>query len=222
MTMKAKIDLEKFICSLMKRFYKIHNIDPLTTKCWLDKVLEDQGLEYRDGEIVEIPQDSEDERIRKELIENFKWFCGDFPETTKWGKDDNLLVKDIIAWLEKQGKEDSSIQQAYKQGYIEGQRIERKCWLEKQGEQNLASSAKISKNEDTFLDLLQKMPSCITVDGIDYHFVMKKTSIYIAYYACYKGNGEEGRGNAIFGITAHSPIDLLTEMLEILKEKGLL
>jgi hypothetical protein len=48
--------------------------------------------------------ESEDESIRKELIENFKWFCGDFPETTKWGKDDNLLVKDIIAWLEKQGQ----------------------------------------------------------------------------------------------------------------------
>ena len=47
-------------------------------------------------------KESEDERIRKELIENFKWFCGDYPETTKWGKDDNLLVKDIIAWLEKQ------------------------------------------------------------------------------------------------------------------------
>ena len=46
--------------------------------------------------------ESEDERIRKELIENFKWFCGDYPETTKWGQDDNLLVKDIIAWLEKQ------------------------------------------------------------------------------------------------------------------------
>lgn len=95
------------------------------------------------------------------------------------------------------------------------------AWLEKQGEQNLASSAKTCKN-DTILGLLQKMPSYITVDGIDYHFVMKKTSIYIAYYACYKGNGEEGRGNGIFGITAHSPIDLLTEMLEILKEKGLL
>ena len=55
----------------------------------------------------------------------------------------------------------------------------------------LASSAKTCKN-DTLLDLLNKMPSCISVDGIDYHFVMKKTSIYIAYYACYKGNGEEG------------------------------
>ena len=49
-------------------------------------------------------KESEDEKIRKGLIENFKWFCGDFPETTKWGKDDDMLVKDIISWLEKQGK----------------------------------------------------------------------------------------------------------------------
>lgn len=85
-------------------------------------------------------------------------------------------------------------------------------------EQKLANSAKTCKN-DTLLDLLNKMPSCITADGIDYHFVMAKHSYYIAYY---KAIGEEGRGNAIFGITAHSPIDLLAEMLEILKEKGLL
>lgn len=52
-------------------------------------------------------KESEDERIRKALIENFKWYCGDFLETTKWGKDDNLLVKDIITWLEKQGDQKS-------------------------------------------------------------------------------------------------------------------
>ncbi len=55
-------------------------------------------------------KESEDERIRKTLIENFKWFCGDFPETTKWGMDENhnLLVADILAWLEKQGDEKSA------------------------------------------------------------------------------------------------------------------
>ena len=84
----------------------------------------------------------------------------------------------------------------------------------RQTEQNLTSC----KN-DTILDLLQKMPSCITVDGIDYHFVMAKHSYYIAYY---KGNKEEYSGNAIFGMTAYSPIDLLTEMLEKLKKEGLL
>lgn len=44
---------------------------------------------------------------------------------------------------------------------------------------------------------------------------------------CYREENENyayygGRGNAIFGITAHSPIDLLTEMLDKLNEKGLL
>lgn len=72
---------------------------------------------------------------------------------------------------------------------------------------------------DTLLDLLQKMPSCITVDGIDYHFVMKKTIFYKAYY---EGEGEEGKGKVIFMVTAYSPIDLLTEMLEKLKKEGLL
>ena len=47
-------------------------------------------------------KESEDERIRKALIENFKFFGGDRLETSKWGKDDGLLVTDIIAWLEKQ------------------------------------------------------------------------------------------------------------------------
>jgi len=91
------------------------------------------------------------------------------------------------------------------------------AWLDKQGGQKLANSAKTCK-DDTLLDLLNKMPSCITVDGIDYHFVLKKT---IAYMAFYEGEGE-GSGKVIFWMTAHSPIDLLNEMLEILKEKGLL
>ena len=135
------------------------------------------------------------------------------------------------AWLKKQDKpkwtdEDeerlqSCIIAIQGKGLMGGVDTMDSKWLKSLKQKIHDSSAKTCKN-DTLLDLLQKMPSCITVDGIDYHFVMKKTSIYLAYYACYKGNGEEGRGNAIFGITAHSPIDLLTEMLEILKEKGLL
>ena len=38
----------------MERYYEKIHIDPTTTKCWLDSVLENQGLEYKDGEIVEI------------------------------------------------------------------------------------------------------------------------------------------------------------------------
>ena len=49
--------------------------------------------------------ESEGEKMRKELIENFKWYSVNSPETIKWGRDDNLLVKDIIAWLEKQSEQ---------------------------------------------------------------------------------------------------------------------
>jgi len=80
------------------------------------------------------------------------------------------------------------------------------------------SSEKIGKN-DTLYDLLNKMPSYITVDGIFYHFILRKTALaYTAYYA----GEEEGSGKVIFVMTAFSPIDLLAEMLEKLKEKGLL
>ena len=54
--MKPKIDLEKFICSYVK---------------WssIQDALKDQGLMCWNGEIVEIPQESEDERIKKEILE---------------------------------------------------------------------------------------------------------------------------------------------------------
>lgn len=85
-------------------------------------------------------------------------------------------------------------------------------------EQNLASSEKTCKN-DTLLDLLQKMPSYITLDGILYHFMLRKTTI--SYMAFYEGEGE-GSGKVIFWVTAYSPIELLTAMLEKLKKEGLL
>ena len=53
--MKAKIDLEKFICS----YVKWNNIQD---------ALKDQGLKCWNGEIIEIPQENENEKSRKELI----------------------------------------------------------------------------------------------------------------------------------------------------------
>lgn len=73
-----------------------------------------ETIEYIFPELAE----SEDEKIRKELIEFVKSRGG--------------FKQEYIAWLEKQGKEDSSIQQAYEWGYTEGKRIERKHWVEKQ------------------------------------------------------------------------------------------
>ena len=52
---------------------------------------------------------TKDERIRKALIENFKFFGGDHLETSKWGRDDDLLVTDILAYLEKQSEEARNI-----------------------------------------------------------------------------------------------------------------
>lgn len=70
------------------------------------KIHRDDNEEIKHYMEVLFPElaESKDERIREKLIENFKWFCGDYPNTTKWGKDDDMLVKDILIWLEKQGE----------------------------------------------------------------------------------------------------------------------
>lgn len=74
-------------------------------KLMRDCVPDEDGLVHvRPSDIFSELAESEDERIRKTLIENFKFFGGDDLETSKWGKDDDLLVTDIIAWLEKQGQ----------------------------------------------------------------------------------------------------------------------
>ena len=93
--MKAKIDLDKFVLSLMKRYYEKIHIDPTTTKCWLDSVLEDQNLEYKDEKIIETPQESEDERVRKAIISYIDY------EAQRGGEWFGVKVDDIIAWLEK-------------------------------------------------------------------------------------------------------------------------
>lgn len=131
-----------------------------------------------------------------------------FPELAE--SEDERIRKEIISHLQHEYVVKRYVSDVEYDRWI--------AWLEKQGEQNLASFCRTCKN-DALLDLLNKMPSCITVDGLDYHFVMKKTSYYIAYY---KGNKEEYSGNAIFGVTAFSPIELLTAMLKKLKKEGLL
>lgn len=77
--MKAKIDLEKFICSYVK---------------WsnIQDALRDQGLKCWNGEIVEIPQESEDEMIRKALVRFHKSTIEIY----------GIKGKEILAWLEKQ------------------------------------------------------------------------------------------------------------------------
>lgn len=62
-------------------------------------------------------------QTRKDIATFIFNYRGDIKDRAKWM--DYLGIK--VSFVEKQGEEDSSIQQAYKQGYIEGQRIERKC-----------------------------------------------------------------------------------------------
>lgn len=81
--MKAKVDLEKFICSYVK---------------WsnIQDALKDQGLKCWNGEIVEIPQESEDEKIRGKVIAIIHLYYGEPLEDE---------AKEMIAWLEKQGEQ---------------------------------------------------------------------------------------------------------------------
>ena len=49
-------------------------------------------------------KESEDERIRKELIKNFKLLNGKQFKGQKWGVYEELLIDNVLAWLEKQGE----------------------------------------------------------------------------------------------------------------------
>ena len=138
----AKIDIDKFVASLIKHYCEAYGIDRTSIRCWFDDALEEQGLEYKDGEIVKTQRrvaaeakeaifDDEGEKIRRDItsIDPNKIKCDgasvyvnktklvesgdekirkrlliDFSILGKeeWG---GLKVKDICAWLEKQGEQ---------------------------------------------------------------------------------------------------------------------
>ena len=129
----SKIDIDKFVRSLVERYYEKIHIDPTTTKCWLDSVLEDQGLEYKDGEIVEIEQESEDERIRKALV---KAVSGTLKGNKLFGTD--ITREEALAWLEKQAQSTTitipkDLKGTDTDGGVVGERGELgKAWLEKE------------------------------------------------------------------------------------------
>ena len=102
------IDIDKFVVSLIKHYCEAYDIDRTFIKCWFDDALEEQGLEYKNGEIVKTQRrvaaeakeaifNNEDERIRKRLLTDFSILGKE-----EWG---GLKVKDICAWLEKQGEQ---------------------------------------------------------------------------------------------------------------------
>ena len=78
----------------LKRAIKHRNKDGLTLEQY-------ETIDIIFPELVE----SEDERIRKALIENFELLNGKQFKNQKWGAHEELLIDDILAWLEKQGEQ---------------------------------------------------------------------------------------------------------------------
>ena len=89
--MKAKIDLEKFICS----YVKYNNIQD---------ALKDQGLKCCNDEIVEISQESDD-KIKKDIVAAVETY-GDFTQHRK---------EEIYAWLKKQNETPMDVMDIEKQ-----------------------------------------------------------------------------------------------------------
>ena len=92
------IDIKKFICSLLAD----HPVG-VTVREDIHKALKDQGLEYKGGKIVPIEdktalKESEDERIRKWLIEIVEEVRKANPTNAEY----NGMCSEAIAWLGKQ------------------------------------------------------------------------------------------------------------------------
>ena len=68
----ALIDFDKFLASFITEIKKNHMVITYNIPSCIKKALEDQGLKYKDGEIVRIPHDVEpefdDEYIQEWLI----------------------------------------------------------------------------------------------------------------------------------------------------------
>lgn len=147
------INVNKFVASLIKHYCEAYDIDRTSIKCWFDDALKEQGLEYKNGEIVKTQRrivaeakealytaeiDSEDEKMKKEaisIIQSYMNICDEAHDPCYTGEK-------VIAWLEKQS------------------------------EQILANSANISKDEkktdkyEGYCEGCNNVKGCVTcVDG---------------------------------------------------------
>ena len=103
--------------------------------------------------------ESEDEKVRKGLINGFKQCVKDslYPKNAQkyWH---NVKIEDILAWLEKQKAVDvldkeekefadnvdsyrKDMDEFYKKGYNAGREAEKQYWLEKQGEEKVQAKS---------------------------------------------------------------------------------
>ena len=117
------------------------------------------ALDYLIPELAE----SEDERIRKGLIKEFRNYyemydksCGE----PKWGFD-SLAVRDILAWLERSDM--GLIQRSwYMQGYIDGKYKLEPMWITKTG----PGGTKHEKNERYGQPLPEQKPAAWSEEDI--------------------------------------------------------
>ena len=120
-------------------------------------------------------RESEDEKIRKALLEMVHDTTGD----SLW-VDYNVHKEDAIAWLEKQKDTNVLIQEASETAYTEGMRVERKHWLEKQGEQpSWSEEDDIRLNH--LIDFIQKY-------GLEYYASIDKVIDFIHWLKSLKPN----------------------------------
>lgn len=89
----SKIDIDKFVASILgdteSDFFSLDSDD-------IRNALADQHLEYKDGQIKPVEKSqSEDERIRKALIEYFNEQC----DMSDWN---GIYGYQVVAWLERQ------------------------------------------------------------------------------------------------------------------------
>lgn len=144
--MEVKINLEKLVKSLLQ--YAEDNCEE-TMLDYLNSALQDQGLEYKYGEIVETPQESEDEKVKKFIIEQlFK-----IRKTIVYNSNLDRELANAIAWIEKQDEHkptDMSIKEKAhqiawetskhydpflsKESWCEMAALDMASWLEKQGQ----------------------------------------------------------------------------------------
>ena len=96
--MKAKIDLEKFICSILND--NKTNAGYVHAKN-IERALKEQGMEYKDGEIVEIEQEQPSEKDYEDLSIINDGDDGVLLYFTKDGRgiSDFRISKDTARWL---------------------------------------------------------------------------------------------------------------------------
>lgn len=111
------IDLDKFVGSFITEMKKYQPITCYNLPACIMKALEDQGLEYKDGEIIKSQRrvsaetketgygESEDEKIRKSLL---MWL-----QSNSYTNIAGIQINDVIDWFERQGERESDIRYKY-------------------------------------------------------------------------------------------------------------